>query len=92
MPRMLTFIQSMELGICLRISIGCHDGWIGVQKSLQLSLCNLVLDQVHLAENVEVRYLKHDHGTHCRQGSGEELGLVYYECGFNEVGRAKTVV
>ena len=65
---------------------------IGIEEALQLQLADRVLDQIHLAQHVDVRDLEHDHGAHGGQGAGEELGPVDDKGRFQQVGGAQVDV
>jgi len=62
---------------------------VDVDETLQLFPSQNVLDLVHLAQDVDVRDLEHDHGGHGAQGAREELGLVDGEGALEQVGRAE---
>lgn len=61
---------------------------VDVDKALEVALGNLALDQIHLAQYVDVGHLEHHHGAHGRQGAREELGAVDDKRGFEQIGSA----
>ncbi|KAI7242131.1 GPN-loop GTPase [Hortaea werneckii] len=52
----------------------------------------LSFHQIHLAEDVDVGKLKHQHRTHGTQGAGEELGSVDDESALEQVGCAHAYI
>lgn len=65
---------------------------IRVQEALELPLSHLALHQIHLGQDVDMRHLQHDHGTHRAQGAGEKLGAVHDEGRLQQVGGAQADV
>jgi hypothetical protein len=61
---------------------------VDIHKALQVALGHLALDEIHLAQYVDVRHFEHHHGAHGGQRAREELGPVDDEGRFEEVGGA----
>lgn len=84
----------LALGLAARDLGGVvvEQGDVGREEALEVLPADLVLDEVHLGQDVEVGDLEHDHGAHGAQGAGEELGAVDDERGLEQVGGAEADV
>lgn len=65
---------------------------IGSDEALQVLFAHLVLHEVHLGEDVDVRDLEHDHGRHGAQRAREELCAVDDKGRLEQVGGAEADV
>jgi hypothetical protein len=79
-------VLSVVLVVCCAAR-GVFVDQIGVDldKALHFALGDLPLDQIHLAQDIEVGHLEHEHGAHGGQCSGEELGAIDDKSGLEEV-------